>query len=220
MQPFTSLIVAEWVYFGFSNFWFFGLGSLLTIPGMGFSRGHSNRSCSSKSPLIGMFTPERIMQLIRFCTVGGSVAVIDLSVVWTTSHFLPALVAVSLGYIIGVTCHFLLNKFWVFRCASQQYRRQVALYLLHITLYWLMTMLIVSLVLSLTHASVVVARVVSIPPMTLFTFCFLRFVIFNKRSLRANPLRHDARNTDSGSREIPTPGSNAYTLQTDLEANR
>jgi putative flippase GtrA len=157
------------------------------------------------------------MQLIRFCTVGGSVAVIDLSVVWTTSHFLPALVAVSLGYIIGVTCHFLLNKFWVFRCKSQQYRRQLALYLLHMALYWLMTMLIVSLVLSLTHANVVVARVVSIPPMTLFTFCFLRFVIFNKRSLRANALPLDGRNIGSGSREIPAPGADAYTLQTDLE---
>jgi putative flippase GtrA len=120
------------------------------------------------------------MQLMRFCAVGGSVAVIDLSVVWISSHFLPALVDVSLGYVIGVTCHFLLNKFWVFRCKSQQYRRQVAFYLLHIALYWLLTMLIVSLVLSLTHANVVIARVISIPPMTLYTFCFLRFVIFNK----------------------------------------
>ena len=159
------------------------------------------------------------MQLMRFGTVGGTVAVIDLSVVWTTSHFLPALVAVSLGYIIGVTCHFLLNKFWVFRCNSQQYRRQLALYLLHIALYWLMTMLIVSLVLSLTRASVVVARLVSIPPMTLFTFCFLRFVIFNKGSLHANPLPHDPPNTVSDSREIPKPDANAYTLRTDLEPN-
>jgi hypothetical protein len=90
-------------------------------------------------------------------------------------------VAVSLGYIIGVTCHFLLNKFWVFRCNSQQYRRQLALYLMHAAFYWLMTMLIVSLVLQITAASVVVARLISIPPMMLFTFCFLRFVVFKRR---------------------------------------
>jgi putative flippase GtrA len=191
-----------------------------------------------------MFTQERIMQLVRFCAVGGSVAVIDLSVVWITSHFLPALVAVSLGYIIGVTCHFLLNKFWVFRCNSQQYRRQVALYLLHIALYWLMTMFIVSLVLSLTPASVVIARVISIPPMTLFTFCFLRFVIFKKGRLggaklrlgsipargdlsimasageEARPYRiKEAGNALSDAREITTPNSDAYTLQTDPEPN-
>jgi putative flippase GtrA len=127
-----------------------------------------------------MFNKERILQLTRFCAAGGSVAVIDLTVVWITSHLLPALAAVSLGYITGVTCHFLLNKFWVFRCNSQRYRRQLALYLLHVAIYWLMTMLIVSLVLSITAVSVVVARVISIPPMMLFTFCFLRFVVFNK----------------------------------------
>jgi putative flippase GtrA len=171
-------------------------------------------------PFIAMFTRERVLQLIRFFGVGGSVAVIDLSVVWTTSHFLPALVAVSLGYIIGVTCHFLLNKFWVFRCNSQQYRRQVALYLLHMALYWLMTMLIVSVVLSLTPASVVVARMVSIPPMTLFTFCFLRFVIFNKGTRGAKPIQSEARNPFSdASRDVPTQRADTYTLQTDLEPN-
>src|ERR1700757_2620920 len=131
-----------------------------------------------------MFNKERILQFTRFCAVGGSVAVIDLTVVWITSHLLPALAAVSLGYITGVTCHFLLNKFWVFRCSSRQYRRQLAWYLLHVALYWLMTMLIVSLVLSITATSVVVARVISIPPMMLFTFCFLRFVVFNRARLR------------------------------------
>ena len=133
-----------------------------------------------------MFNQERSLRFIRFCTVGGTVAVIDLAVVWITSHLLPPLAAVSFGYIIGVTCHFLLNKFWVFRCNSQRYHFQLALYSFYIALYWLMTMLIVSLILSTTSASVVVARAISIPPMMLFTFCFLRFVVFNKRGLASN----------------------------------
>jgi putative flippase GtrA len=133
-----------------------------------------------------MFDKERILQFTRFCVVGGSVAVIDLTVVWIASHLLPALAAVSIGYIAGVICHFLLNKFWVFRCNSQRYRRQLALYSVHVALYWLMTMLIVSLVLHITATSVVVARVISIPPMMLFTFCFLRFVVFNKARLSPN----------------------------------
>jgi putative flippase GtrA len=129
---------------------------------------------------------ERILQFTRFCTVGGSTAVIDLTVVWITSHFLSALVAVSLGYISAVICHFLLNKFWVFKCNSRRYHHQLPLYLLYVALYWLMTMVTVSLVLSITSASVVVARAISIPPMMLFTFCFLRFVVFNKRRLARN----------------------------------
>jgi putative flippase GtrA len=149
-----------------------------------------------------MFDKERILQFTRFCAVGGSVAVIDLTVVWITSHLLHALVAVSLGYVTGATCHFLLNKFWVFRCNSQQYRRQLALYSLHVTLYWLMTMLIVSLVLHFTGASVVVARVISIPPMMLFTFCSLRFVVFNKGRVRPGPLRSHAWSTLPDARPV------------------
>lgn len=156
-----------------------------------------------------MFNQERILQFVRFCAVGGSVAVIDLTVVWITSHLAPALMAVSLGYITGVTCHFLLNKFWVFRCNNQRYRRQLAWYLLHVALYWLMTMLIVSLVLSITAASVVVARVISIPPMMLFTFCFLRFVVFNKAGLSPRPLRRDACSTLSDARRVMTPDAAA-----------
>src|SRR5271166_20550 len=158
---------------------------------------------------MGMFNQERILQFIRFCTVGGSVAVIDLTLVWITSHLLPALVAVSVGYIVGVTCHFLLNKFWVFRCNSQQYRRQVALYLVQVALNWLMTMLIVSLVLSRTGASVVVARMISIPPMTLFTFCFLRFVVFRKARLSPSPLRPAASSALSDVRPATTPDAEA-----------
>ena len=169
---------------------------------------------------MGMFNRERISQFIRFCAVGASVAVIDLTIVWMTSHFLSALVAVSLGYTTGVTCHFLLNKFWVFRCNSRRYRRQLALYLLHVALYWLMTLLIVSLVLSITAASVVVARVISIPPMMLFTFCFLRFVVFNKARLGSSPLRHDACNTLPDARRVTIPDVEGYALRTDLEPSK
>jgi len=164
-----------------------------------------------------MFNQERILQFIRFCTVGGTVAVIDLAVVWITSHLLPALVAVSLGYITGVTCHFLLNKFWVFRCDSQQYRRQVALYLLQVALCWLMTMLIVSLILSMTAANVVVARVISIPPTSLFTFFFLRFVVFGKARNRPSLSQDTTGSSLSDAREITTPDAEAYTLRRDPE---
>jgi putative flippase GtrA len=162
---------------------------------------------------------QRILQFLRFCVVGGTVAVIDLTVVSITSHLLPALISVSLGYVTGVTCHFLLNKFWVFRCASQQYRRQLALYLLHAALYWLITMVIVSVVLSLTGVSPVVARVISIPPMMLFTFCFLRFVVFHKARPKPVPLRRDVFATISSGVRVRSPHAEAYLLGTNSEPN-
>ncbi|MGA7129708.1 MAG: GtrA family protein, partial [Chthoniobacterales bacterium] len=53
---------------------------------------------------------ERAFRFVRFATVGASVAVIDFASVAILSRLLPPLVAVSIAYFIGVTCHFLLNK--------------------------------------------------------------------------------------------------------------
>jgi putative flippase GtrA len=134
-----------------------------------------------------MFDQQRIVQFARFCAVGGGVAAVDLAIVWVTSFFLPALLAVSVGYVTGVTCHFLLNKFWVFKCTSRRYARQLALYLLQVALCWLMTLCIVSMVLSFAHCTVVLARLVAIPPTTLFTFVFMRFIVFRGSGLSIGP---------------------------------
>jgi putative flippase GtrA len=128
--------------------------------------------------LPGMFHRERIVQFIKFCTVGGGVTVLDLATVWVASPFLPALMAVSLGYIVGVTCHFLLNKFWVFRCRSQRYGRQLAVYLSQVALCLLVTVLIVSFIMACTAFSLVFARLIAIPPTTLIAFFFMRFIVF------------------------------------------
>ena len=64
------------------------------------------RSIPESQLFTGMFKLKRISQFIRFCAVGGIVAAIDLTTVWITSHFLPALVAVSLGYSTEATVQF------------------------------------------------------------------------------------------------------------------
>ena len=86
-----------------------------------------------------MLNQERIHRLVRFCVVGGTVAVVDFSTVWLLSHFLQPLVSVSIAYFVGVTCHFLLNKFWVFQCRRSDYGRQLMQYLTVVLSTWLTT---------------------------------------------------------------------------------
>jgi putative flippase GtrA len=112
--------------------------------------------------------------------VGGTVAVVDFSTVWLLSHFLRPLVAVSIAYFVGVTCHFLLNKFWVFQCRRSDYIRQVMQYLTVVLSSWLTTIVIVHLCLSTITQNILIAKLFAVPPATLVAFVLMQFFVFRK----------------------------------------
>jgi putative flippase GtrA len=123
---------------------------------------------------------ERIYRLIRFCLVGGSVAVVDFGTVWLLSHLLQPLAAVSIAYFVGVTCHFLLNKFWVFRCRRSDYVRQLMKYLTVVLSSWLTTLVTVQLCLSTITHNILIAKFFAVPPATLVGFVLMQFFVFRK----------------------------------------
>ena len=127
-----------------------------------------------------MLNQERIHRFVRFCLVGGTVAVVDFSTVWLLIHLLKPLAAVSIAYFVGVTCHFLLNKFWVFRCRRSDYVRQLLLYLTVVLSSWLTTVVAVQLCLSTITHNVLIAKLFAIPPATLVGFVLMHFFVFRK----------------------------------------
>jgi putative flippase GtrA len=112
--------------------------------------------------------------------VGGTVAVVDFSTVWLLSHFLQPLVAVSIAYFVGVTCHFLLNKFWVFQCRRSDYGRQLMQYLTVVLSCWLTTVAIVHLCLSTITHNILIAKLFAVPPATLVAFVLMQLFVFRK----------------------------------------
>jgi putative flippase GtrA len=123
---------------------------------------------------------ERIHRLVRFCVVGGTVAVVDFSFVWLLSHLLRPLVAVSIAYFIGVSCHFLLNKFWVFQCRRNDYLRQLIQYFTVVVASYAITIMTVHLCLSTFTTNVLIAKLFAVPPATLVAFLLMQFFVFRK----------------------------------------
>jgi putative flippase GtrA len=121
---------------------------------------------------------ERFFRFVRFATVGSSVAIIDFSSVAIFSRILPPLVAVTVAYFIAVVCHFLLNKFWVFRCRRSDYLKQLAQYGLVILSSWIITIIVVQLSLSSFTTSVLLAKLCAIPCVTLWNFLLMQMVVF------------------------------------------
>jgi putative flippase GtrA len=129
-----------------------------------------------------VITRERFFRFLRFCTVGATVASIDFSLVWFLSSRLAPLVAVSIAYLIGVCCHFLLNKMWVFQCRRSDYVRQLIQYSAVVIASWATTITVVHLCLSSFTNNVLIAKLFAVPPATLVAFLLMQFIVFRRAS--------------------------------------
>jgi putative flippase GtrA len=118
--------------------------------------------------------------------VGVTVASIDFGLVWLLSGRMPALVAVSIAYLVAVCCHFLLNKKWVFQCKRSDYIRQLAQYSAVVVASWSTTLAIVHLCLSNVTTNVLIAKLFALPPATLVAFLLMQLFVF-RRSGKSAP---------------------------------
>jgi putative flippase GtrA len=117
---------------------------------------------------------------MRFVTVGASVAIIDCSGVALFSRFFPPLLSVTFAYFIAVCCHFLLNKFWVFRCRRSDYLKQLFYYGIVILNNWLITVIVVMVCLATFTQNVLIAKLCAIPVATMCNFLLMQTIVFRK----------------------------------------
>jgi putative flippase GtrA len=141
---------------------------------------------------MGLLNREQIFRFLRFATVGASVAVIDFSSVAVLSRLLAPLIAVSVAYFIGVTCHFLLNKFWVFRCQRKDYGKQLIQYGAVILNNWLITLVVVQICLSTFTSNVLIAKLCAIPCATMCNFVLMLLVVFRSHPEEESQVNYES----------------------------
>ena len=127
-----------------------------------------------------MITPERFFRILRFCTVGAAVAAIDFGLVWLLSGHLPPLIAISVAYFAAVSCHFFLNKMWVFQCRRSDYIRQIIEYSAVVVASWVTTIFIVHFCLSNITTNLLIAKLFAVPPATLIAFLLMQLFVFRR----------------------------------------
>src|SRR5438477_481217 len=121
-------------------------------------------------------------KLFRFCVVGGLVALADFSLIWIFVMLMPRLVAVGVAYILAVTLHFLLNRWWVFAAAENPAGSQLARYAVAVAACWLCTIGITGFALTSFTGNVFLAKALAIPPVTLMGFVLMRSFVFANAS--------------------------------------
>ena len=123
------------------------------------------------------------MRLGRFLVVGGTAAAVDFAALSLLHFVLAPTAAFSIAFATGVVTHFLLNKYWTFRCVRTDLLRQVSEYLLVVAMNYFLQLIVFRGVLSSwPSAGVYVAKAVALPPGTV-----LGFFLFKKHVFKRHP---------------------------------
>jgi putative flippase GtrA len=59
-------------------------------------------------------TDNTILQLFRYCFVGGAAFIVDAAVLWGFEHFTHYLIASAIAFMAGLISNFILSKLFVF----------------------------------------------------------------------------------------------------------
>jgi len=121
-------------------------------------------------------------RIARFCVAGGIVALADLGMVRLFAFVMAPLVAVGTAYLLAVSLHFCLNRWWVFAAREAPATGQLKRYVLTVAACWGSTLAITAFALATITSHVVLAKVLAIPPVTLLGFVLMRGFVFRPAS--------------------------------------
>ena len=127
-------------------------------------------------PAVGMSLDAK--RLLRFCLVGGLVALVDFGLIWLLVQVMPRLAAVAVAYLLAVTLHFLLNRSWVFSWSETAGADVLKRYAVTVVACWLCTVGVTGLSLAIVTSNVFLAKAMAIPPATLLGFLLMRGFVF------------------------------------------
>ena len=131
-----------------------------------------------------MFDRDNTHKILRFCLTGGFVSGVDMTMLWAWSRFAPVLVAATAAYLIAVTVHFCLNKWWVFQQRAGANAFQVLKYALTVGACYVCMLASFSMALRFLTANIFIAKLIALPPTTALGFLMMKLFVFRERPQR------------------------------------
>ena len=135
-----------------------------------------------KSGLSAFFHADLFKRLIRFGLVGGTIFIINTSLIWVVRRVLGLEGFFSIWgvFLIVTVCHFLLSNYFAFKDSNALFKKRILRYIIFIFFSTLMNSLIVNSFLSYVIDNVLYATVVTTAIMLLINFFVLNNFVFTK----------------------------------------
>jgi len=121
-------------------------------------------------------------RLIRFGLVGGTIFIINTSLIWFVRRVLgfEGFISIWSVFLIVAVCHFLFNNYFAFRDSNVLFKKRVLRYIIFLFVSTLMNSLIVNSFLTYVIDNVLYATVVTTAIMLLINFSILNKFVFPK----------------------------------------
>jgi putative flippase GtrA len=123
---------------------------------------------------------ETQLRLLRFLTVGGGTALVQLAVLKTLKPRVGETWAFSLSWVVSTTTHYLANRFWALPSARSDSAQQLGEYLVAVVLSYFINLGVFKLLRLKFQVSTTWATLLAIPPSTIVVFLILHFRVFGK----------------------------------------
>ena len=135
-----------------------------------------------KSRLPAFFHGDLFKRFVRFGLVGGTIFIINTSLIWVVRRVLgfEGFLSIWGVFLIVTVCHFLLNNYFAFKDSNALYKKRILRYIIFLFFSTLMNSLIVNSFLTYVVDNVLYATVVTTAVMLLINFSVLNKFVFPK----------------------------------------
>jgi len=135
-----------------------------------------------KLRLSAFFRGDFLQRLIKFGFVGGTIFIINTTLIWVVRRGLgfEGFLSIWGVFLIITVCHFLLNNYFVFRDSNALYKKRILRYIIFLFFSTLMNSLIVNSFLTYVIDNVLYATIVTTAVMFLLNFSVLNKYVFPK----------------------------------------
>ena len=120
-------------------------------------------------------------QLLRYCTIGGLVFLVDIGLYAALLRTaLPLWAAVTIAYCVAVCIHFALNKYWNFRKHDRPIQDQASTHVFVVGFCLLTTIAVVGTLVTYLGVNPLVAKVVAVAVNVPIGFLGVRYLTFGR----------------------------------------
>jgi putative flippase GtrA len=144
-------------------------------------------------------------KVTRAGVTGAAVAALNFVSLWVLAHFFGPKVSFSLAFLVALSAHFTLSKFWTFRDRSAAWVRQISQYLAGALISYLVQLAVFQSAMSFLGLRVFGANAVAIAVGTIVGFLLMHSWIFSSDQVPQSPRFREADrpNTTTPPRDPP-----------------
>lgn len=123
---------------------------------------------------------ENIQEILTYIVIGFSILFFKILLIKLLLNFFHYIVVISIAYIFGAVCHFLLNKILTFKNTKKNYIKMTTSYLILLFSNYIFSLCFAVMFVEFFNLSIIFSVIGTYLFIPLFNFLFLKYYVFKQ----------------------------------------